>query len=191
MDMIDQGRVEEVLVNLREDEGRIEDILRSGNFAELRQIRKESSGKRAPWTSAFVIQSEPSEASKRRGVDSVQAITDAHQGEDLVEGVCTKSVGGDEIDAENEARTIESTGFDAYSKPKRGSGIWGNNRVWEEENNPQEGEGSKQGGRRMLNKKRIRRSSCGSCDACTREPCGACNFCKKPKLKNRFVFERF
>ena len=89
MDMIDQGRVEEVLVNLREDEGRIEEILRSGNFAELRQIRKESSGKRAPWTSAFVIQSEPSEASKRRGVDSVQAITDAHQGEDLVEGVCT------------------------------------------------------------------------------------------------------
>ena len=42
MDMIDQGRVEEVLVNLREDEGRIEEILRSGNFAEFPQIRSGS-----------------------------------------------------------------------------------------------------------------------------------------------------
>ena len=42
------------------------------------------------------------------------------------------------------------------------------------------------GWKQGIPKKSGRRSSCGSCKACTRDPCGVCKFCTKPKLKNRF-----
>ena len=158
-------------------EEKTSNIRTTSKASNMRQIRKEPSGKRSSMTSASLIQSEHWEANsargngifrkddgveeslqedfpreldvggleenvghtidekKRGGVNSVQAMTDArhaYPGEYLIEGACTKSVGGGEIDAENEVRSIESTGSDAYSKPKRGSGMWGKNWVWEE-----------------------------------------------------------
>ena len=39
----------------------------------------------------------------------------------------------------------------------------------------------------MGKKDKGRRRSCGTCEACIRQPCQECTYCKKPEMKNRCV----